>query len=235
MTLQTRTAAAAANGRAKPLLANTAIFWSVMTTVVALTLMLTGWTAVQAQAVEDTINGNGPAYPSIRQLERQAEEKGTTTDHLSIRQAERQAAMTAPQPPPLTVRQGERQAQQWNERMAQLEAAEHKRFTNRVAVAESVEFAGVTDDDLERLERQEERRFRNRLAPTPRSHGKASPEGPGSPLVDPDTGRRVPRPRITATAPARVPSQCPRQRGPSTDAHAVRASCPSGGSRRRRR
>lgn len=108
MTLQTRTAAAAANGRAKPLLANTAIFWSVMTTVVALTLMLTGWTAVQAQAVEDTINGNGPAYPSIRQLERQAEEKGTTTDHLSIRQAERQAAMTAPQPPPLTVRQGER-------------------------------------------------------------------------------------------------------------------------------
>lgn len=161
MTLHTRNAAAAA-GRAKPLVANTAVFWSLVTMIVALTMMLTAWTAAQARVVEGAVSGNGPQYPSIRQIEHQAEDNAAQVQHPSIRQVERQAELDMPEPPPLTVRQGERRAQLWNERVAQLEAGEVKRFTNRAVAADASQFAGVTDEDLQRLERQELRRFRNR-------------------------------------------------------------------------
>lgn len=192
MALQTHTS----TRRTEPLLANTGVFAALVTAIVTLTLTLTAWTATQALAVERVLSGNGPQYPSIRQLERQAPDDGdpqsprqverraaiaaTVPDHLAFdepvrvaddggnaadpvspRQAERQVVTADTTPPSLTVRQGERQAQQWNERIAQLAAAEQKRFANRVALGGSVEFAGLTDEDLQRLEQQEERRFRN--------------------------------------------------------------------------
>lgn len=144
MTLQTHTATD------RTVLANTAVFRALVTAIVALTLMLTGWTAVQAKAVEDAISGNGPEYPSIRQLERAAQDDVAGPEHPSIRQLERVTAGDATTTGPV-----------WTERIAQLEATEHTRFTNRVAVADVGQFAGVTDEDLRRLERQEERRFRN--------------------------------------------------------------------------
>lgn len=162
MTLQTRPSAAASAGRSKTVLNSTALFWSLVTMIVALTVTLTGWTAAQARVVDDAISGNGPQYPSIRQLERQAEDNATQVQHPSIRQVERQAERDLPEPPPVSVRQGERMAQQGAEPLAQMEAAEVARFRNRVAVTDSIEFAGVTDEDLMRLERQELHRFRNR-------------------------------------------------------------------------
>ena len=162
MTLQTRTAGAAAAGRSKTVLTNTALFWSLVTMIVALTMTLTAWTAAQARVVEGAISGNGPQYPSIRQLERLAEDDVSGREHPSIRQVERQAERDVPEPPPASVRQGERLAQQRAERLAQMEAAEVTRFTNRVAAAGADQFAGVTDEDLLRLERQELHRFRNR-------------------------------------------------------------------------
>lgn len=173
-------------------LASTPVFWSMVVAITALTVLLTGWTAAQASAIDDIVDGNGPSHPSVRQLERQGGQdtsqhlsvrqlERVATDaveqprHVSIRQAERVAAAAVEQPRHVSIRQAERRDEVRRKRLAQLEAGESRRFANRVAVtsgvdvtvadetrAEPVVFAGLAPEDLARLEHNELRRFRNR-------------------------------------------------------------------------
>lgn len=160
---------------------STPVFWTVVAAVVTMTILLTGWTAAQAVVVNDSVNGNGPSHPSIRQLERQAQ--GDHTQHYSIRQLERaaEAERQAPQHPSIrqleratsvtvapprlvSIRQVERVAQERSDQLRQLEAAETQRFINRADVAGEPSTATTrpTPRELLYMEYTELRRFRNR-------------------------------------------------------------------------
>lgn len=71
------------------LVGNTRVYRALVSMIVALTIMLTGWTAAQAAVVNNVLEGNGPVHPSIRQLERTAEAGQNARQHPSIRQVER--------------------------------------------------------------------------------------------------------------------------------------------------
>ena len=96
---------------AKPFLADTRVFWSLVAVIVAAMMMLTGWTAAQASVVNDVLDGNGPQHPSIRQLERPPQPEDEQ-HHQSIRQVERAEQARA-------------------ERLARMEFNELRRFRNR--------------------------------------------------------------------------------------------------------
>lgn len=150
------------------LLTSTPLFWSLVAAIAAMLVVLTGWTAAQAQAIDAVVDGNGPSHPSLRQLEREAGRDAS--QHPSIRQLERVAQ--ADEPVPVSVRQVERAEELRRTRMAQLEAAEVRRFANAAArddVArgdqargELVGFTDPTPEELTRMEHSELRRFRNR-------------------------------------------------------------------------
>jgi len=95
---------------AKPFLADTRVFWSLVAAIVVAMMMLTGWTAAQASVVNDVLDGNGPQYPSIRQLERPPQPEDE--QHPSIRQVER----------------AEQARAEW---LARMEYNELRRFRNR--------------------------------------------------------------------------------------------------------
>ena len=95
---------------AKPFLADTRVFWSLVVAIVAAMMMLTGWTAAQASVVNDALDGNGPQHPSIRQLERPPQSEDE--QHQSIRQVER----------------AEQARAEW---LARMEYNELRRFRNR--------------------------------------------------------------------------------------------------------
>lgn len=168
MTTHTNPAAYTPTG----VLTTTRVYRTMLTAVVTMTILLTSWTAVQAKAIDDIIDGNGPAHPSIRQLEREGDRNAG--QHLSIRQLERAAGADVGDVGPVSIRQAERAAELRRERLAQLDAVETHRFANRAAATsddaaqreqarpEPVDFAGLTPDDLTRLEYTELRRFRNR-------------------------------------------------------------------------
>lgn len=122
-----------AAGTTSPLLANGRVFWSLATAIVAAMIMLTGWTAVQASVVGNTLDGNGPEHPSIRQLERRNDQAVKEPQFFSIRQAERvgqQDAVDRRQHPP-SIRQAERAAQVRAEWLKRMEHNELRRFRNR--------------------------------------------------------------------------------------------------------
>ena len=96
---------------AKPFLADTRVFWSLVAAIVAAMMMLTGWTAAQASVVNDALDGNGPQHPSIRQLERPSQPEDEP-HHQSIRQVER----------------AEQERAEW---LARMEYNELRRFRNR--------------------------------------------------------------------------------------------------------
>jgi len=95
---------------AKPFLADTRVFRSLVAAIVAAMMMLTGWTAAQASVVNDVLDGNGPQHPSIRQLERPPQSEDE--QHQSIRQVER----------------AEQARAEW---LARMEFNELRRFRNR--------------------------------------------------------------------------------------------------------
>lgn len=141
--------AAAATGRAKPLLANTSIFWALVTMIVVATMMLTGWTAAQASVVNRVIDGNGPEHPSIRQLERQGGTDLAAPHFVSIRQLERAAQQddvdrSAHRP----KRQIEQAEQAWADRLVWMEHNELRRFRNQAPIEARV----ALDEAIAQLE-----------------------------------------------------------------------------------
>lgn len=125
------------------LVGNTRVYRALVSMVVAMTIVLTALTAAQAAVVNNVLEGNGPQYPSIRQVERAAEVEQNAQQYPSIRQVERTAQ----------VRDNE---------LRQLEANETRRFRNRAEATTSNEVATPTTQDLQRMEYNELRRFRNR-------------------------------------------------------------------------
>ncbi len=131
MSAPTKTAAAA-DGTAKSFVEDTRMFRALVATIVAATLMLTGFTAAQARVVNDILDGNGPRHPSIRQLERQPEV--VEPQHPSIRQLERQGQTDDGQRHP-SIRQVERAQQLRADELARMEYNELRRFRNRAPAA----------------------------------------------------------------------------------------------------
>lgn len=121
-----------AAGTTSPLLANGRAFWSLATAIVAAMVMLTGWTAARASAVGNTLDGNGPEHPSIRQLEPRNDQAVKEQEFFSVRQAERvgqQDAADRRQQP--SIRQAERAAQVRAKWLRRMEYTELRRFRNR--------------------------------------------------------------------------------------------------------
>lgn len=160
MTTHTSTTAAVTTGPV--LMASTPVFWTLIVAAVTMTIVLTGWTTAQAAVVNDIVDGNGPSFLSIRQLERQAQ--GDHTQHYSIRQLERGADAERQAPLHTSIRQLERATQEHSDSLEQLEAAETQRFTNRANVNGAQTHATMrpTRRELLYMEYTELRRFRNR-------------------------------------------------------------------------
>jgi hypothetical protein len=137
-----------AAGTTSRLLANRRVFWSLVTAIVVAMITLTGWTAVQASVVGNTLDGNGPEHPSIRQLERRNEQAVKEQPFVSIRQAERVGqhdAVDRRQQP--SIRQAERAAQVRAEWLRRMEYNELRRFRNR-APADALD---ALDQEIRRL------------------------------------------------------------------------------------
>lgn len=121
-----------AAGTSSPLLAGGRVFWPLVTAIIGALIMLTGWTAAHASVVDSTLDGNGPAHPTIRQLEPRSEQDGKEPRYLSVRQAEHAAEQDdADRRDHPSIRRAERAAQDRAEWLMRMEYNELRRFRNR--------------------------------------------------------------------------------------------------------